>query len=148
MSDRGDSARSDSLDVFLSGAYRRILRVTLFLAVLATFAATVFLTWRSGLGVVLGSALSCLNFVWLHRGTEMMVKRFVEPSTSAPSKLRTMLAFVGRYAFVLAGAYVILKGYPRMLEGFIVGIAIPILAAMAEGVYEAVVTSRNDQTSD
>jgi len=131
MNDRRDGSRSDSLDVFLSGAYRRILRATLLLAVLVTLAATAFFSWHSGLGVAVGSALSWLNLVWLHRGTEMLVRRFVEPSASAPSKLRLMLAFTGRYAFVLVGAYVILKSYPRMLEGFIVGLALPILAAMA-----------------
>jgi hypothetical protein len=35
-----------------------------------------------------------------------------------------------------------------MLIGFIVGLALPILAAMGEGVYEAVTISKTHQASD
>src|SRR5260370_2739370 len=139
---------SESMEGFLCGAYRRILRITALLTLAATLAATAFFGWHAGVGVALGSLLAAFNFVWLHHGTELMVRRMVDPNPgeAAPSKLRLMLAFVGRYVFVISGAYVILKSYPRTLEGFILGLALPILAAMSEGIYEAVVTNRNDQT--
>jgi len=140
------------MEAFLSGAYRRILHITVLVTLAATLAATAFFGWHAGVGVALGSLLAGLNFVWLHHGTELMVRRMVNPhpnaGRAAPSKLRLVLAFVGRYVCVMAGAYVILKSYPRILGGFIAGLAFPILAAMSEGVYEAVVTSRNDQTPD
>ena len=62
----------------------------------------------------------------------------IAPAGTGPSRFRLMLAFAGRYICVMAMAYVILKGYPSMLGGFMVGLACPILAAMCEGVYEAV----------
>ncbi len=148
MSEPPHGSLSDSMEAFLSGAYRRILRTTIVLAIAATFVATGFFSWHAGVGVALGAVLAGVNFIWLHHGSELMIRRLVDPAEIAPSKLRLMLAFVGRYVCVIAGAYVILKSYPRMLEGFIVGLALPILAAMSEGIYEAVVTSRNDQTSD
>jgi hypothetical protein len=47
---------------------------------------------------------------------------------------------------MIAVAYVILKSYPALLVGFIVGLILPIIASMGEGVYEALVISRIDQT--
>ena len=143
-----ESPISVSMEEFLSGAYRRILWIACGLSLAGAVAATVFAGWSSGLGLAVGALIACLNFVWLHHGAELMIQRMVEPAKHAASKLRLLLAFTARYAFVLAAAYVILKSYPRILGGFIVGLAFPILAAMSEGVYEAVVTSRNDQTPD
>jgi hypothetical protein len=100
-----------------------------------------------GLGLAIGSILALLNLVWLHHGSELMIQRMMSRTGSGPSKLRLLSAFAARYALVLSVAYVILKSYPRMLIGFIVGLALPILAAMAEGAYEAVVGS-SDQTPD
>ena len=45
-------------------------------------------------------------------------------------------------------AYVILKSYPQLLIGFIVGLVLPVLAAMGEGIYEAVTIGKTHQTSD
>jgi hypothetical protein len=126
---------------FLSGAYRRILRVTIGVSVLGTLAAMRLGGWRSGLGVAIGSGLAYLNFAWLHHGSELMVQRMLAPAGTGPSRLRLLLAFVGRYIFVIVVAYVILKSYPSMLVGFMVGLAFPILAAMYEGIYEAVASS-------
>lgn len=134
------------MEAFLSSAYRRILRITVLLTLAAALGASAFLSWHTGVGLALGSLLAGLNFVWLHHGTELMVRRMINSGEAAPSKLRLVLAFVGRYVCVLAGAYVILKSYPKILGGFIAGLAFPILGAMSEGVYEAVVTSKNDQT--
>lgn len=136
---------SNAMEVFLSGAYRRILRISIVLSVIATIAAALVFSWRNGLGVALGALLACLNFVWLHHGAELMIERMVTRAGVGPSKLRLMLTFTGRYTFMIAMAYVILKSYPRMFAGFIVGLAFPILAAMAEGVYEVIVTNRTDQ---
>jgi len=135
------------IEKFLSGAYRRILRVTIGISVLGALAATGFYGWRSGLGVALGSGLAYVNFVWLHHGSELTVQRMLAPAGTGPSRLRLILAFVGRYILVIVVAYVILKSYPNMLVGFMVGLAFPILAAMYEGIYEAFAGSSTSQTS-
>jgi hypothetical protein len=132
---------SGPTEAFLSGAYRRIQRIAIVLSAAAAIAALLLFHWRAALGVAVGSVLAYLNLVWLHHGAELMVERMAAPAATRPSKLRLMLAFVFRYIFVIAIAYVILKGYPRMLVGFIVGLTFPILAAMCEGVYEAIVGS-------
>lgn len=129
-----DSARS--MEEFLSGAYRRILWMACGLSVAGALAATVLADWRSGLGLAIGALVACLNFVWLHHGVEMMIRRMADPAKRA-SKFRLLLAFTARYVLVLTAAYVILKGYAQVRVAFIVGLACPVIAAMGEGLYEA-----------
>ena len=137
----------------LSGAYRRILRVAIVLSVAGTLVAALLFTWQSGLGLAIGSLLAYINFVWLHRGTERLVERIIASNRATavgetkPRKVRFAFPFPLRYALLIAVAYVILKSYPRLLIGFIVGLILPILAAMGEGIYEALVISRIDQAS-
>jgi hypothetical protein len=109
-------------------------------------------TWQSGLGLAIGSLLAYVNFVWLHHGTERLVERIIASNRATAvgkTKPRKRFAFPFplRYALLIAVAYVILKSYPRLLIGFIVGLILPILAAMGEGIYEAVVISKIDQAS-
>lgn len=142
------------MEARLSGAYSRILRIAIALSVAGTLAATLLFTWQSGLGLAIGSLLAYINFVWLHRGTERLVERIIASNQanattgeSKPRKVRFAFPFPLRYALLIAVAYVILKSYPRLLIGFIVGLILPILAAMGEGIYEALVISKIDQAS-
>jgi len=136
----------------LSGAYRRILRVAIGLSVAGTLTAILLFSWQSGLGMAVGSLLAFINFVWLHHATERLVERMVvsnkTPSAgkTKPRKVLFAFPFPLRYTLLIAVAYVILKSYPRLLIGFIVGLILPILAAMGEGIYEAIVISKTDQT--
>jgi hypothetical protein len=137
----------------LSGAYGRILRIAISLSVAGTLMAALLFTWQSGLGLAIGSLLAYINFVWLHRGTERLVERIIASNQTAaegkikPRKIRFTFPFPLRYALLIAVAYVILKSYPRLLIGFIVGLILPILAAMGEGIYEAVVIGKINQAS-
>lgn len=131
----------------LSGAYRRILRMAMALSAIGALAATLLVNWQCGLGLAIGSALAFINFVWLHHGTERLVERMLAPDKKAPSRFRFAFPFPLRYALLIAVAYVILKSYPGLLVGFIVGLILPVLASMGEGIYEAVVISRIDQAS-
>ncbi|MFL6313092.1 MAG: ATP synthase subunit I [Terriglobales bacterium] len=137
----------------LSGAYGRILRIVISLSVAGTVVAALMFSWQSGLGLAIGSLLAYINFVWLHRGTERLVERIIVSNKataageSKPRKVRFKFPFPLRYALLIAVAYVILNSYPRLLIGFIVGLILPILAAMGEGIYEAVVIGKIDQAS-
>jgi len=146
MTQPSPDALPGPVEAFLSGAYKRILRLTIVLSVAAAAAAEMLISRQAGLGVAIGSILAVLNFVWLHHGSELMIQRMSSPAASRPSKLRLLFAFAGRYLLVTTAAYVILKSYPRMLVGFMAGLALPFLAAMAEGVYEAVAGSIGDHT--
>lgn len=122
-------------DPFLSGAYRRVLRTSIVLSVAASIAAAV-MNRQAGIGVAVGSLISCLNFVWLHQGVDVLVRRML-PATEKPSRFWVLQSFPVRYFAVIAVAYVILKGYQGMRVGFIVGLALPVLAMMCEAAYEA-----------
>ncbi|HLY97514.1 MAG TPA: ATP synthase subunit I [Candidatus Angelobacter sp.] len=130
----------------LSGAYQRILRVAIALSVIGSLAAALLFSWQSGLGLAVGALLAFVNFVWLHRSTEKLVSRMISAGKSPPRKLRFAFPFPLRYALMIAVAYVILKSYPGLLVGFLVGLILPIIASMGEGIYEALVIGRIDQT--
>jgi hypothetical protein len=136
MSQHPESAPANPEEAFLSGAYGRIRRMTVVLAITGTIASAALFGWRSGLVVAIGALVAYFNLVWLHHGSEMMVDRMLAPAGQGPSKLRLMAAFTLRYVFVLTIAYVIFRGFPGMLIGFMIGLLLPILAATCEGVYE------------
>jgi len=126
----------------LSGAYPRILRVAIVLSVAGSLAAALLFSWKSGLGLAVGSLLAFINFVWLHRSTERLVGRMISAGKSPARKVRFAFPFPLRYALMIAVAYVILKSYPGLLVGFLVGLILPIIASMGEGIYEALVIGR------
>jgi hypothetical protein len=138
----------------LSGAYQRILRVAVALSVAGALAATTLFSWQSGIGLAIGSLLAYINFVWLHHGADRLVERMIASKKTTrsdeakPRRARFAFPFPLRYALLFGVAYVILKSYPRLLIGFIVGLILPILASMGEGIYEALVTSKIDQTNN
>jgi hypothetical protein len=128
---------TSNIEAFLSRAYPRILRITIVLSVTATIVLTVLLGWRSGLGFAIGAPIAYINLVWLHHGSIMMVERMLGSSSEAPSKGRVVMAFALRYGLMIIAASVILKSFPGMRLGFMLGLFVPIIAAMCEGVYEA-----------
>jgi ATP synthase I subunit len=134
---------ASKLEQQLDAAYSRVLWMTLGLGVIG-IAAGLAAGWRSSLGVAAGACLGALNLVWLHRGAEVLVRRMMaNDASAAASKLKVMLFFPLRYLVVMAAAYAILKGYPGVLVGFIAGLALPMLAMMGEGIYEAVALQRD-----
>jgi hypothetical protein len=135
MSDVGQHSASAN-ELFLSAAYQRIQRVTILLGLVAALGALWF-GWRAALGAAIGAFVGYVNFVWLHHAATMMTERMVAPAERQPSQFPILLAFGARYIFVIAIAYVIFKGWPKMLGGFTVALFLPIVAAVGEGMYEA-----------
>ena len=141
-------SRSHSVERFLSGAYKRIQWITVALGVLSSVVVALVLGWRGGLGAMIGAVVGYLNLVWLHHGAAMMVERMLASADKAGSRFRLMLSFVGRYVFLMAIAYAILKSFPSMLKGFTVALFLPVVAATCEGVYEAIVNVKAEETPD
>ena len=144
-SPEGSSAQTEAC---LSGAYRRIRLMTIYLGLTATVLAALIFGWRHGLGVVAGALIGYINLVWLHHASEMMIERMMPSPANTPSRFRILLGFAGRYAFVVVGAYVILKSWPQVLVGFLVALFLPIAAAMCEGVYEAFAGGKDDSPAN
>ena len=129
-------------ETFLSGAYRRISRLIILLAVVLS----PLLGWRFGavlaLGFLAGCAAAYLNFAWLKRAVEGIVDK-IASGKRGPSGAGLMFRFVGRYVVVALLAYVIFRGSSHALYGFCTGLFVPIAAAMCEGMYEAMAAIRN-----
>jgi hypothetical protein len=142
MSEPPHPPPSAKAEAFLSGAYKRILRITVLLSIAGAALATFLGGWGSGGGLAIGAIVAGLNFVWLHHGTGLTIQRMLQPGTNQPSQQRVVFSFVGRYLFVLAAAYVILRSYPHARIAFIAGLGLPVIAAMCEGIYEAVATGK------
>lgn len=140
MSESPQPPLSAESEAFLSAAYKRMLRITIALSIAAAALAGALRGWRDGIALAAGALLAFLNFVWLHHGANLTIERILASTEKRPSQQRVMFAFVGRYIFVLALAYVILRGYPQVRVAFIVGLVLPIVAAICEGVYEAFAT--------
>jgi hypothetical protein len=150
---------SPETEAHLSGAYRRILRIAIVLSVVATLVGAL-VNWPAGVGAAIGALVGLINFVWLHQGTGKLVDRMLAASKKLPppdenasaksssSKFRFMFPFPLRYLLIIAVAYVILKSYPRLLVGFMVGLVLPLVASFGEGIYETVTIGKTDQTSD
>lgn len=140
MSESPQPPLSAESEAFLSAAYKRILRIAVALSVAAAALAGALRGLGDGIALAAGALLAFLNFVWLHHGTNLTIECMLASGEKRPSQQRVMFAFVGRYIFVLALAYVILRGYPQVRVAFIVGLVLPIVAAICEGVYEAIAT--------
>jgi hypothetical protein len=147
MNEHPQMGATDAAELFLSRAYQRILRITLWLSLAGTVAVTLFLGWRNGIGFLIGAPVAYMNLVWLHHGATMMVDRMMGSSVQPRSKARLALAFAGRYALLFILAYVILKSFPGIWIGFMVALFAPIVAAMSEGIYEAIVNGKTRFTA-
>ena len=143
MSDSPQPPLSAKAETFLSAAYKRILRITVVLSIIGVVLAAFLGGWSSAAGMAAGAIVAALNFVWLHHGTGLTVQRMLTPGSNQPSHQRVAFSFVGRYIFVLAAAYVILRSYPHARIAFIAGLGLPVIAAMCEGIYEAVAPGNN-----
>jgi hypothetical protein len=96
------------------------------------------------MGLATGSLVACLSLVFLHQGAEMLVRRML-PAGGKPSKFWLFLSFPARYLMVIGVAYVILKSYPGMRLGFMIGLVMPVISMMCEAGYEAFSSGSKDQ---
>ena len=66
--------------------------------------------WRGALGLVVGSALSWLNFRWLKGGVQAFGKAATEQAGSSAARVpvSAYVKFIGRFGLLLVVVYVIL----------------------------------------
>jgi hypothetical protein len=130
------SAVRPEVELFYSGAIRRVLLV---LAVLA--AALVAPVWlalgvATALGFAAGAAASWLNFHSLARGVEGLADRIVNTHSQERGAM-VVARFLLRYLLVGIVAYAIFKGSFYAFRGFLAGLCLPVAAILSEAAYEA-----------
>jgi hypothetical protein len=126
---------------FYEGAYARIARIMVVVAVVASLAALFRFGWRVGAGVAIGCALAGVNFIWMKRAITAFAGRIAEPEQSASAR-GSATRFAARYGLIAAVAYVIFRSSIVSLSGVLVGLFLPVAAILAEAVYETYVALR------
>jgi hypothetical protein len=123
------------VEEFLGGAIERIRHVMLVLSVIATVLTWIIWHWRIAAGVLLGCIVSYVNFYWLERAVNSLAER-ITAAGSRISGTGTVFRFLLRYVFIGIGGYVIFKGSPVSLYGFVGGLSLTVAAILCEAGYE------------
>jgi hypothetical protein len=124
-----------SNESFASGAFRRIQRYMIVLAVLFALAAWLRFGWKIALGFVVGCGISYLNFYSLKRVVNALADKATQTGRGS-SSTGVVLRFMLRYFLMAAAAYAILSGSPVSLYGFFAGLFLPVAAIGCEAAYE------------
>jgi len=97
-------------EAFGTATLRRVEWMTLALGGLGAIWAGSRWGWRGALGLVVGSALSWLNFRWLKGGVQAFGKAATEQAGSSAARVpvSAYVKFIGRFGLLLVVVYVIL----------------------------------------
>ena len=91
--------------------------------------------WRIGIGFALGTAVGYVNFYWLEKGVEGVVKLTIARGAPASSR-RIVQRFLLRYFLMALVAFVILTVSRESLYGLFAGLLLPVAAILCEAAYE------------
>jgi ATP synthase I chain len=121
---------------FYTTAERRIERLTIAIGAAGAACAAIFWRPAAGAGVAMGTLLSWINFRWMKQGIGSLTR--LSAAQQGVEKPRvpksTYLKFIGRYALLIAVAYVILHGFGSMAAGLLGGLFAAVAAVLAEAV--------------
>ncbi len=123
---------------FYSGALGRIRRFMLGLGASGTVGVWAWYGWRMGLGFLAGAIVAWANFLWLERIVEALGRRATKEAAgqNRESGGGVVARFLLRYALIALGAYVIFRGSPASLYGFLGGLFLAVGAILCEAGYE------------
>jgi hypothetical protein len=120
---------------------RRVERWIGMAGVLCAVAVVWPLGWAVAVGVLLGTILGWINFRWLSATVHQIGERIVK-AKSQERGVTVVVRGVGRVFLIVLFGYVIFTYSVRGLEGFLAGLAMPVVALMCEAVYEFIAGSR------
>jgi hypothetical protein len=142
-----EPANSGATEVFLDRAYARMVRISVVLGLMGTLVALMAFRFPAAVGFALGSVVTILNFVWLHRAAKALVGRMLS-ERGAGSRFQIVLGFVGRYTLVALIAYAIFKGSAQAFGAFLAALPLPIVAVMCEAAYEAFLNVKDPDSAN
>ncbi len=122
-------------ETFYSGAYGRIVRLMLVLAVALSAGAYLRFGVPVAAGFAVGCAIAILNFHWLKRVVSALADRATDTGRRQ-SGAGVVLRFLLRYLLVAAAAYVIFRVSLASLYGLLAGLFLPVAAILMEAAYE------------
>jgi hypothetical protein len=123
-------------DRFYTAAERRIEYFAIGLGAAGAIIAGVLWGVRAGLGFSAGAVLSWINFRWMKQGvgTLSRLAKAQEGAEKVHVGPGVYFKFIGRYALLFAGAYVILSYFRLSIISLLAGFAVIFVAALAEVV--------------
>jgi ATP synthase I chain len=121
---------------FYAAAERRIEYSTIAIGAAGAACAAIFWSLSAGAGLAAGALLSWLNFRWIRHGVGVLARLSIaQENAEKPRVTRwTYAKMIGRYALLIAAAYVILRGFETMRGGFLCGLFAAVAAVVVEGV--------------
>jgi small-conductance mechanosensitive channel len=121
-------------DNFYAAAERRIEYLTVGIGIVAAVAAAIHWGIKTGLGLAIGAALSWINFRWMKQGVATLALLSVaqEHANKVRVPKRIYFKFLGRYVLVIAGAYVILRGFDLPVASLLAGFGAVVVAMLSE----------------
>ncbi len=123
---------------FYSRAAERIQKFMLVIGVAAVATAFTYFGWRTGIGLLLGSSIACLNFHWLKKVVAGLADLTISSGTAASSR-GVVHRFLLRYFLMALVAFAILTVSRESLYGLFAGLFLPVAAILCEGAYEVCV---------
>ena len=133
--------QTDPGEQFFSGAIDRIRRITVVLGVASTVAMWAVYGTAIGIGFLIGSVISYVNFHWLKKAIDTLASRITQTGDS-PSSRSTVVRFMLRYGFIVIACYVILIGSKSSVYGLLGGLFVTVAAILCEAAYEVAVALR------
>ena len=116
------------------GAERRIEYMTVAIGAVAAIAALGLWGWRSGAGVGCGAVLSWINYRWMKQGVNALAE-IARPQQGAEKvhvPRGVYLKFIGRFALLIVGAYVILTHFRLPVASVMAGFFAVVAAVLVE----------------
>jgi ATP synthase I chain len=120
---------------FGSRTIDRIRRTIVVLGIAGLITTFAIWGWRIGIGFAIGSAVGYVNFYWLEKGVEGVIKLTIERGTPASSR-RIVQRFLLRYFLMALVAFVILTVSRESLYGLFAGLLLPVAAILCEAAYQ------------
>jgi hypothetical protein len=121
-------------EAFYAAAERRIEYFTLAIGAAAAFAAGVSWNLKVAAGVAAGALLSWINYRWMKQGIGTLGRLSAAQEGAEKPRVpaSVYLKFLGRYAFLIMVAYVILRGFSLPAASFIAGLFAVVAAVLVE----------------
>jgi len=121
----------------LDAAARRIELLTIGFGFAAVLVGALGWGWREAAAAAAGAALTWLNYRWLRQGVAAVARAATRPEEPDPARLRraSYARFIARYAFLIAGAYVILARFHWPAAAFVSGLLALVPAVLIVAVH-------------
>ena len=135
-----DLQKHREAEAFFSGAYSRIVRQMMIIA-LAGMVVAFYWSPHFALGLLAGCIIAGLNFSWITRFVQRLGDR-ASGALGRQKRRRSRSWLILRYVCIALVAYGIFRSSIVSLNGLLLGLFLPVPAILVEAIYETTVALR------